>query len=275
MGAWDDGGVTMRRVRARLVTTHAVEAYGGVQLAESVVAEVADAVGRGIIPMLVDHDRSKPLQISNLRSGTERLPDGHLAAWAEFDVDAVAWETIKVGWREADAPGGISISLTTPLSGGDLETGCLAVVAADAQHFTDSQIRDAVEELRRLECTAGGERLYQFSIEPAPAVLFDLVLPAVMSIGPNLAAAVIYDAARHFFTRPLRQGRVVMDLTFRRDIYGERVTTVHVEAGTPEQVRAALDGLPALLEAGSEGTFTSAEGRPLGPLHPQSAGDNE
>lgn len=266
MGAWDDSGVTTRRVRARLVTTHAVEAYGGVQLAESVVAEVADAVGRGIMPMHVDHDRSKPLQVSNLSSGTERLPDGHLAAWAEFDVDAVAWEIIQEGWREADAPGGMSISLTTPLSGGDLETGCLAVVAADAHHFTESQIKQAADELRRLKCSAGGELLYQFSYSPAPVVLFDLVLPAVLSIGPNLAAAIIYDAAKHFFTRPLERRRIVMDLTFRKDVHGERLTTVHVEADSAKQVRASLDGLPALLEAGSEGTFTSAEGGPLRPL---------
>lgn len=245
------------------MTTQPVEAYGGVQFDERIVAEVADAVASGRLPMHFNHDISRPVGISNVTAGTETLPDGHVAAWAEFDVDADVWKTFQNDVAEAGAPGGMSVSLTVPLADEGFEPDADTVVAADAHHFSDSDIRAAMNELTRLDARVHGQRLMQFSFEPTAKVIFELVVPVVQALGPNLAASVLYDAAKHFFLKPGRTGAIVFNVMFRESRRGTKTLKVHIKANDAEQFRTALENLPTVLNSGTHGTFVSDNGDPI------------
>lgn len=240
----------MTRVRARLATSQAIPAYGGIRLPEEVVEGVARAVASGTVPMHFGHDISRPVRVENVEAGTERLDDGSLAAWAEFDVDEGVWNEFQQEVADAGAAGGMSISYTSPLDEKDEDVDTL--IAADAHHFSDAQIRAALLELERLDSSAGGARLYQLSLEPIAKVVFDIVENLVGALGPNIAASVIYDAAKGF----LRRGRkTTFNLVFRESRRGTRKLQVHIEAESDAELRAALDRLPAVLESGAKGTF--------------------
>ena len=135
------------------------------------------------------------------------------------------------------------------------------VVAADGHHFDDDEIDNAVAILGRLGVDAGGEVLYQLSLEPIAKIIVDVVWPAVMSLGPNLVASAIYDAAKSFF-RPGRS-TIVFNVSFKETRRGLRKVQVHIEASNETELSAALDGLPNVLRAGTDGTFVSRGGRAL------------
>jgi hypothetical protein len=253
--------MTFARVRARLATTHPISAYGGIQLPKPVLDQVAQAVASGTMPMHFAHDISRPLMVSHVEAGIEQLPDGHFAVWAEFDIDADVWAAHEAEVAAAGAPGGMSIAFTGPLEGRSLANYAPLVIAADGHHFDEEEIDNAVTILGRLGVEAGGEVLYQFSFDPIAKIVIDVVWPAVMSLGPNLVASAIYDAARTFF-RPGRCG-LVFNVSFKQTRRGARKVKIHIEASSEDELSAALDRLPRILHAGTEGTFISRSGSPL------------
>jgi len=253
--------MSITRVRARLATTHPISAYGGVQLPRQVLDQVASAVASGAMPMHFGHDISRPVAVADVQTGIEQLDDGHFAVWAEFDVDADVWATHESAVVAAGAPGGMSISFTTPLAGRSLASDSPLVVAADGHHFDDDEIDNAVAILGRLGVEAGGQVLYQFSFEPIAKIVIDVVWPAVMALGPNLVASAIYDAARSFF-RPGRSA-LVFNVSFKETRRGARKVKVHIEASNETELSAAMDRLPDVLRAGTDGTFVSRAGSAL------------
>lgn len=262
-GSWvgQNGSVPTERKRVRLATTHELPAYGGIALPRQAIDDLADAVGSGAMPMHFEHDISRPVTVANVEAGVEQLEDGECAAWAEFDVDADVWLEYEKARVAAGAPGGMSISFTGPLTGRSMPTTAALVVAADAHHFDEGEIEEAVAILARLDVEAGGEFLYQFSFEPLVKVLFDIVWPTVAVLGPNIVASAIYDAARSFF-RPGRKG-LVFNVTFKESHRGTRKLKIHIEAADHIELAAAMDRLPEVLRAGTEGTFASTSGGPL------------
>lgn len=253
--------MAITRVRARLATTHAIPAYGGIQLPKEALDQVAEAIASGALPMHFGHDISRPVSVSEVEAGVERLEDGEFAAWAEFNVDEDVWATYGAEVAAVEAPGGMSVSFTGPMAGRSLASGSALVVAADGHHFAEEEIDAAVAILRQLGTDAGGEVLYQFSFEQIAKVIIDVVWPVVASLGPNIVASAIYDAARSFF-RPGRQG-LVFNVSFKETRRGTRKVKVHIEASNEAELRAAIDGLPKVLESGTQGTFVSRAGSPL------------
>lgn len=249
------------RIRATIVTTHPVSAYGGVQLPESQVEKVAKAVASGTIPMRIQHDAARPLASRNLEAGTERLADGHLGAWVEFDVEEGSWDAYMSEVTAAGAPGGWSVSFTEPLDG-EPHREALVSVAADAHHFSDAEIRAAVEALRGYQVQAQGARLYQFAFEPTSAIALYIAWEAVVLLGPNLIASAIYDAGKAFFAHSRADG-VTLNVTLRDSRKGRRRLDIKIEAADAAQMRAALDGLPDVLASEAVGTFVSTSGSTL------------
>lgn len=255
--------MTTVRVRARLATSHPIPAYGGIQLSEEMLADVAQAMNDGSIPMHFGHDISRPVRVSRVEAGIERLDDGYLSVWAEFDADSSAWAVVEDEFREAGVRGGMSISFSAPLAGGHLFPDASAVVAADAHHFDDEAIREAAAALSNAGLDSGGERLYQFSGIPEAAVVFDLVLPVIGALGINLAASLIYDAAKHLLTKRRTSGRTIFNLVFRETRRGDRKLQIRIEAESQAELRSALAQVPAVLEAGLSGTYRTTNGGDL------------
>jgi hypothetical protein len=207
------------------------------------------------------HDLSRPVAVADAETGIEQLEDGHFAVWAEFNVDADVWAAHEAEVVAAGAPGGMSIAFTGPLADRLPASESPLVVAADGHHFSDDDIDAAVAILSRLGAEAGGEVLYQFSFEPIAKIVIDVVWPAVMALGPDIVASAIYDAARSFF-RPGRSG-LVFNVSFKETRRGARKVKIHIEASDATELGAALQRLPDVLRAGTEGTFVSRAGTPL------------
>jgi hypothetical protein len=79
--------VAIQHVVARVATTHPLNAYGGVQLAPSVIDELVDHVNRVGMPMFVNHDPRRRWQATNVSARVEHMKDGERAAVLEFDID--------------------------------------------------------------------------------------------------------------------------------------------------------------------------------------------
>lgn len=256
------------RVHTRVVTTHRIPAYGGIQFDAAMLPEIAAAIASGSMPMHFGHDISRPLTIANIEAGVEQLDDGYEAVWAEFDVDSELWAAFESEVEAAGAPGGMSISVTAPLPGRSL-TNTPGVVAADGHHFRDDEIDAAAAIFRQRGMQVDPEVLYQFSFEPIAKVIIDVVYPIVMALGPDIAASAIYDAAKSFFRRE-RRG-IVFNVIFRESPRGTRKLKVHIEVSTEAELASALDRLPNILSAGASGTFISQEGGTLDILEGSSA----
>ncbi|MFK5636145.1 hypothetical protein [Ornithinimicrobium sp. LYQ103] len=207
--------------------------------------------------MNIGHDSSRPLNISNVTGGTSRSDDGYLQAWVEFDVDEEPWEQYQQELRAAGVPGfgGMSITFMQPLDGEEMPNG-LVLVSGDAHHYTDAEIRAAAVILRSLDPSAAGQQMYQLAAIPELRVVFEMALEFVMGIGPSLTAAALYDAAKSLF----RPGRInTFDLSFKESKNGTRSLKVSIKVGTEEELHAALDRLPKVLESGARGTFTNRD----------------
>lgn len=247
------------RAHSILASSRPIPAYGGLQLSEAIVQDIADSVGRGEIPMTFHHDLARSFEISSIESGTRRTEAGHVEAWVTFDVEEGLWNRFQQELREQGVPrlGGMSITFTHPLDGEGWPDGQV-VVAGDAHHFTDEEIRKAAAVFHSFDGSAGGEQLYQLSAIPELRVVFELALDFVMGVGPNLAASLIHDAARRLF----RRGRVnTFDLSFKESRNGTRSLKLSIRVDTEHELRSALDRVPAVLESGAKGIFAhSAEG---------------
>lgn len=252
------------RVRMVLATSHPIAAYGGVRFPESAIAGIAEAFASGSLPMRFNHDLTRPVQIQNRQSGTERLPDGYLAAWGEFDIDSGVWAAIKREVADSGAPGGMSISVTTPLRGDSPLTDTPVLVAADAYHFTDEEIRGAVRALSQIDPSAQGRQLLQFAVDPTALIVIQIAASTLTTVGIGLATNAIYDAVKQFFTKRRRgKGGTVVDLEFSAHGNGDAALRVRIEAQDIDQVTGALAGLPHLLESAQPGTYLSSNGQPL------------
>ncbi len=263
----DNRRMTTVRVRSRLATSHPIPAYGGIQLGEEILADVARAMSDGTIPMHFGHDITRPVRTSGVVAGTERLDDGFLAVWAEFDVDSSEWDIVQDEFKAAGVPGGMSISISAPMAGDHLYPNASATVAADAHHFGDEAIREAAAALSDAGLDSGGERLYQFSGIPEAKVVFDLVLPMIEALGISLTASVIYDAAKHFLLRRRTAGRTIFNVIFRETPRGTRKLQIHIETDSENELHSALERLPAALEAGLTGTFRATRSGDLVPAN--------
>ncbi|MBB1034462.1 hypothetical protein G6031_08675 [Dietzia sp. CQ4] len=245
--------VTTVRTHGILASSRPVEAYGGMQLAEETIEELAQVVRSGTIPVSIAHDSARPVSVSNVDSGTRRNDEGYLEAWVEFDVDETRWEAYQSAVRAAgiDGLGGMSITFMNPLDGEET-VDTPVKVAGDAHHFTDDEIRAAAVLLRALDPSASGERLYQLSAVPALRVVFDLMLDSVMSIGASIAASAIYDAAKTLFKRGQTNS---VDIAFKEAKSGARSLKIAIKYHTEEELKTAMDRLPAVVESGARGTF--------------------
>lgn len=247
----------MARVRPKAImaSSRPITAYGGIQLPEHVIRELAEATARGEMPMSIGHDAARPLATYNVSAGVQRSDDGYLQAWAEFDVEEGAWNCYQEELRAAgiDGLGGMSITFMTPLDGEEWLDDATAVVSGDAHHFTDDEIRSAAAILQEHDDAAVGQRLYQLSATPLLTIVFDITTNFVGALGPNLAASVIYDAAKVLFRRGQRNN---IDIAFKEARRGRRSLKISIKAESDDELKTAMDRLPAVLESGAKGVFS-------------------
>ncbi|WP_432948278.1 hypothetical protein ACQPXM_13285 [Kribbella sp. CA-253562] len=216
-----------------------------------VMEMVAAKLATGSVPMNFQHDPSRPLHPENVEAGVERLEDGHWAVWAEFDIDEDAWRAYQSEVEAAGAPGGMSITVTSPLP--DLPGDADIWVFADAHHFSDDDLRSVVQLLKdKSGQRSSAMRLYQFSNIPEARVVFDMLYSTVMALGPNVVASYIYDALKGMG----RLGKkTVVEPYFRRESDGAVEAGFRVETADPAVAMLAMTEMGRLLDSGVKGVF--------------------
>jgi hypothetical protein len=251
------------RIRARVTTTHPVAAYGGIQLSEDVVRDIAAAIASGDMPMLFNHDLSRPMHTSNVVAGVEPTEDGYLAAWAEFDVEQSAWEAFEAERDALGAPGGMSFAAASPIPDHEELEESDILIAADAAHFSDEEILVGERKLSALG-KAHGSRYYQFAVIPDSKVVFDFTIAVLGGVSLNVLAAILYDTAKSFL-KPRRA--TIFNLAVKQGRGGRRSLKLHLAADGPEALRVAMERAAEVLKSGAQGTYAyDPEGSTFKPL---------
>jgi hypothetical protein len=242
----------MRRIRATLATTDRIPAYGGFRLSVEELETILGELKAGAVETRLSHDSRRPLHVENVEASIEQRPDGEYALWVEFDADEDGWAEYEAERDAQGGPGGLSFTLMGTfenLPGRGEPTSVSVVVAADAAHFSDQEIRAAAEAL----ADAGpvkASRLYQFAVAPAALALIQFLAQEGAQIPPGVFAAWLYDALRRL--RP-GGGTPAVDLQLIEDGTGRRVLG-HIPAQTdPEVAKRAIEAWESV--SNGEGTY--------------------
>jgi hypothetical protein len=237
----------MARIRARVATSHPTETvYGEIALTEENLVDIVTGLNGGLIPMTFNHDADHTLTATNVNSGIESTDDGFKAVWAEFDVPDGEWEFVSEQLKHAGVPGGFSYTAGEVIYGP--KVGAEIELAADAYHFTDSEITEAAELLAP-NYSVQAQHIFQFSIIPDAAIFVSLAMSVLESVPANIISQLLYDSLRGLL-RPNRENV----FNFRLKAKDGKITAkIRIATSDPEVLRATVQQLPETFQQALEG----------------------
>lgn len=183
-----------RVVHGILMTSEAIEAYGGIAFPPALLRRLAEKLDGSDIPFHLDHDLTRPVRIRNIKIFVKDRADGisELRFQAEMHED----DTRFIESRPA-----MSATVTSPLARDEESPRREDVplqVSADHAWFSDEVLIGAEGRLIargvRAE-TLSVERAYQFAFIPDPQIFVVVVLPFLLSLG----AGALWDGIKHLF----------------------------------------------------------------------------
>jgi hypothetical protein len=230
----------MKRIREPLATTDYVPSYGGFRLSLQELELMLDELNARAVQTRLFHDSRRPLHVENVEASIEQRPDGGHVLWVEFDADEDGWAEYEAERDAKGGPGGLSFTLLGTfenLPGRGEPTSVSVVLAADAAHFSDQEIRAAADALADVG-PVKASRLYQFAVAPTALALIQFLVQEGAQIPPGVFSAWLYDAMRRL--RP-GGGTPAVDLQLIEDGTGRRVLG-HIPAQTdPEVAKRAIE----------------------------------
>lgn len=250
-------------VRARVATSHRLEAYGGTEASEGLLQHLATELASGRLSVVANHDFMKPMHGKVNWAKVVPLPDGHKAVDIEIEVDTVAWEAFQEELTARQAPGGWSFTIAEtfqsinaeePIASGSFH------LSADADFFSRDVIREAGEQLAPTAPTTLG-MLYQFADPHACRVIIEYVqegsLPDLANIaigvGIGVISAAVYDCLKVLLKgrKPPEDGdspKTQVDFVTQRDADGRIRQVLTVTTDELDVVRRALDSVDTALQ---------------------------
>lgn len=199
---------------AIVATTHPVEKYGGVRLGDEVLVNIAEALNSGALPMIGQHDWTRPLRTRDVRASVVTMPDGERAV-------QMAGLVVRDDWEAHGPFGGMSFSASVPLARaeGPHPNRQPLWLSADGQFWDDTSIAEACMLMSSLGPVSGGT-LVQFAALNDARVVLEIGYELVITLGPGLATSAIWDG-------------IVFLLRRRRRLQGELASHTRVELVTP------------------------------------------
>ncbi|MCL8025659.1 hypothetical protein [Nocardioides bruguierae] len=190
--------------------------------------------------MSQNHDESRRLRTKNFRAFVKDLEDGEfgLAFGAEIHPEDVG---------ALEQMSGISLTMTAPLAGesGGRPSGRL-LIAGNAAWFPDDALADARGVLSAVIPDVTVRRLYEYSFDPDPNVVIDVLGSAWSLIGGNL----LWDAIKMLLSGRLALGsrssastRITIKIS-----EGDRTSIATVESESPAAVELALKSFDKVAE---------------------------
>jgi hypothetical protein len=178
-----------------VATTHRVEKYGGVALADGALMQIVDALNGGELPMIGNHDWTRPIRTNDLDATLVTLEDGERAVRLtglvhQGDLDAVG------------EIGGMSFSSFEPTgrADGPNRDAPALKLSADAGWFDDETVGEACSIMSEL-APVEGARLLQFSAVEDARVILEMGYPFVMALGTGLATNAVWEGIKHLLAR--------------------------------------------------------------------------
>jgi hypothetical protein len=234
-------------VQAILSTDQPVEAYGGIRLSVEALQQLAHQVMQPGAEMLVNHDRTRPLNASNIHAEVRWNERGWHEVFMLFEADAEAWAEFEAEKKALGAPGGMSFSTCAPLAKGGTGDRPVVTIAADAHHFSPADLEEAGMHLLPV-VDVELEELFQFSSEPPAKVLIEYGIEVVRAVPPDMLAAFLYDSLKGLIRkRRDAGGQTTVDFSIT-ETPEVRITRATV---TTDSETVALRAIEALVELGA------------------------
>ncbi len=249
-----------------------MDAYGGTQLDRTVLEQMVEALRAGRLPMILQHDPTRPIAMRLIDTGIDNDGDGFEQVWIRFEVEKATWDSVQEEWARAGASGGFSWSGSVPLRLLPEEpdaTKPTVALAADAHFWTEDQILDAARLLSSHANVQVGQR-FAFAHIPDPVVVATLY-----EMARAVGAAALWDALKTFLRRaPTADPSASQETIFEfRVSEGGREAVGRVTTADPDVLRDAIEALNRLdATGGAASTWNDAadswESRPSLPPAP-------
>lgn len=239
-------GLSWTSVHGIMMTSEAIDAYGGFQVPREILMGIAVSINAGGLPFHVNHRLDHPLRVRDLHAWVQTRPDGinELRFSATVHPDDARW---------VEEYGHVSVTMTTPIARDAVladEGEAEVTVAADHSWFSDDALITAEADLLLAGVTSGGirvQRAFQFGLIPDPQIFIDVTWTALQSIGAN----AIWDGVKRLFR--LRRKRpeadtipTVINVTVRN---GDRSVTSVVRTFDEAVAARAFDSLDRAVDA--------------------------
>jgi hypothetical protein len=218
-------------VKGFVATTDEVPVFGGVQLTEEALHELAKALSAGKVPMLADHDPRKPIEASILVAEVRPTERGSLGVWIEVEVPEGAVD----GMRGFSYGAAMSVLRVGP------EDAPPVGLFVDPSRATEAEIEQAADALAAVGLRVEAGVYLQFALSPEAVIVLSIALEALISIG----ASAIWDGIKKL-VHPGESTELRFQLE-RAD--GEKITAL-VRTTDPGVAQTAIEELaPAVRDA--------------------------
>jgi hypothetical protein len=233
---------------AIVATSHRVEKYGGVALADAALQQIVDALNDGTLPMIGHHDLTRPIRTKDVEAALVQLDDGERAVRMTGLIDERDWDAVG-------QVRGMSFTTTERLGRADglhAEKDPLSL-SADAGWFDDETIAEAASIMSEV-APVDGARLLQFSAIDLARVVLDIGYNTVAALGPGIATNAVWDGIKFLLTH--RNRREGFDdspsrIELRTDLATGAVTGI-IDTSEPEVAKLALEAYSKAVEAAAK-----------------------
>lgn len=186
-------------IEATLMTSQAIEAYGGIQFSREALEMGADSVDAGDVPVQVDHDQAQPVRVRNLRAWVDDGTDGFYRLKLAYEIHPE--DAHYVAQRL-----GMSAETRAPIDGRDYLDDLKSGVELSADHawFEDDALLESESSIVACGLSANfirTDRVYQFSFAPDPHIFITVVLPLAGSVAAGALGSALWDAVKALFRR--------------------------------------------------------------------------
>lgn len=258
MGDLPNGRV---EVQAILATDQPLTAYGGIQLSLEALHQLAEHAMRPGAEMLVDHDRSRPLNASNVHAHVRWNEGGWHEVFMQFEADGEAWSAFDAERAALGVRGGMSFSTFAPLGSGGTGDRPAITLAGDAHHFSSEDLRQS-GSLLLPAFDVELKHLYQFSSEPLAKVVVEYAIEILRATPPDLLASLIYDALKGLIAKRRKAGGTTTVDFLVTESEGVRLTRATVTTDSEAVALRAIEAWTHLAPGGyawdeESGTYRS------------------
>lgn len=218
-------------VKGFVATNDVVPAYGGVQLPDEMLQEMAVVLKEGKLPFLAEHDPLRPVDAKILVSEVRKTESGSLGVWVEAEVPL----------GSMDGMAGFSYGASViAYRVGDSEAPVVGLFA-EPSRVSESEIAEAADILAKKGLRVEAGPYLQFSIDPGVVIVLAIGLEILVSVG----GSAIWDAIKSL-VHPKKDTEMRIQV---EKPSGEKVSAL-VRTNDPQVAEKALQTLgPAVQDA--------------------------